>query len=106
MGRIFMIKLNSYVGTWDLRRVAPKIELVSHMEDSNCLRKIEMCPLMKFTTRMDTKLQRQFNTIEQSYNQEKTTDRERSYLIAYNMKRVALNDTILNKFDIDLLQNV
>ena len=58
MGRIFMIKLNSYVGTWDLRRVAPKIELTSHMEDSNVVRKIEMCPLMKFTARTDNKLQR------------------------------------------------
>lgn len=96
-----MINLNRYLGTWDLRRVAPKIELVNHM-DSGSVQQCDMCPLMKFCARLDTKLQRSFNQIQLTYQSQRTPNRQRDALIAYNMKRVALNDSIHNKIDVDL----
>lgn len=63
MGRIFMIKLNAYIQTYDLRRVAPKIEITQHFENTTKSQQVSMCPLLKFCAKLDPKLQKQFKSI-------------------------------------------
>lgn len=60
IGRTFMIRLNAYGSNWDMRRVAPKITISNCLEGGHQV-KINMCPLMKYCSRLDPKLQKQFN---------------------------------------------
>ena len=53
IGRFFIQKLNKYIGTWDIRRVAPQIIAPSMW--SNPFEPIAMCPSLQFAARIDSK---------------------------------------------------
>jgi len=54
LGRIFMILVNKKLGTWDLRRVAPSIQVNAQYWDAR--ETTEMCPMMQFAARLDPKI--------------------------------------------------
>lgn len=42
VGRFFMQKINKYIGSWDIRRVAPNIKVQNFFSEAE--NGIEMCP--------------------------------------------------------------
>ena len=52
-----IMRLNKVVGKWNIRRVSPKIQSNCLWEGQpNVIETTEMCPMLHFAARIDTKL--------------------------------------------------
>ena len=54
-----IMRLNKVVGKWNIRRVSPKIISNCLWDGQPIVTDTEMCPMLHFAARIDTKLQAQ-----------------------------------------------